>query len=403
MPSMADTVSSGPVPQLVAFGRELRARGLPVGTGRILTFVRAVAALGLTDRTSLYWAGRTSLVARRDDLATYDLAFDDWYRSLGANGELAIELSLPAVGREPSFDWGDEPDGLEVTVGSTAAEWHNLGPEDDEEETDGESSIRIVASGNEVLRTKSFGQLTEDERARVWAMVRALTISVPRERTRRTRPSAKGARFDVRRTLRRSLRTQGEPFDRAWRDRTTRNRPLVLILDISGSMAPYSRALMQFAYAAMAAGRRVETFVFGTRLTRVTRTLRTKDPDRALAEIGAQVEDWEGGTRIGESLKTLLDGWSQRAALRGAVVVLCSDGLERGDPELLAAQMARLRRLAYRVVWVNPLKGSPRYEPLARGMAAALPSVDVFLSGHNLESLEHLGRVLGAEKRLGRR
>ena len=173
MPSMADTVSSGPVPHLVAFGRELRARGLPVGTGRILTFVRAVAALGLTDRTSLYWAGRASLVARRDDLATYDLAFDDWYRSLGVTGELAIELSLPAVGSEPSFDWGDEPDGLEVTVGSTAAEWHNLGPEDDEEDTDGESSIRIVASGNEVLRTKSFGQLTEDERARVWAMVRA--------------------------------------------------------------------------------------------------------------------------------------------------------------------------------------------------------------------------------------
>ena len=172
----------------------------------------------------------------------------------------------------------------------------------------------------------------------------------------------------------------------------------MLILDISGSMAPYSRALMQFAYAAMAAGRRVEMFVFGTRLTRVTRTLRTKDPDRALHEIGAQVEDWEGGTRIGESLKTLLDGWSQRAALRGAVVVLCSDGLERGDPELLRAQMARLRRLAHRVVWVNPLKGSPRYEPLARGMAAALPSVDVFLSGHNLESLEHLGRRRSARR-----
>jgi uncharacterized protein with von Willebrand factor type A (vWA) domain len=170
----------------------------------------------------------------------------------------------------------------------------------------------------------------------------------------------------------------------------------VLILDVSGSMAPYSRALMQFAYAAMAAGRRVEVFVFGTRLTRVTRTLRTKDPDRALHEIGRLVQDWEGGTRIGESLKTLLDGWSQRTALRGAVVVLCSDGLERGDPSLLRAQMARLRRLSHRVVWVNPLKGSPRYEPLARGMAAALPSVDAFLSGHNLESLETLGRVLGA-------
>ena len=168
----------------------------------------------------------------------------------------------------------------------------------------------------------------------------------------------------------------------------------MLILDVSGSMSPYARALVQFGYAAMAAGRRVEVFCFGTRLTRVTRTLRTKDPDRALHEIGRTVADWEGGTRIGESLKSLLDGWSQRAALRGAVVVMCSDGLERGDPEMLRVQMARLRRLAHMVVWVNPLKGSPRYEPLARGMAAALPSVDVFLSGHNLESLSELSRML---------
>ncbi len=396
MTAGGDTVTEqGPVAPLVAFGRQLRARGLPVGTGRILTFVRAVAAMGLTDRESLYWAGRASLIARRDDQEAYDEVFDAWYRSLGATGELQIELTLPAPAERPTFDWGDQPEDLDVRVGDTAAEWHGL--DDDEEVEPGEeSSIRIVASGAEVLRAKSFGQLSEDERARVAALIRALTIAVPRERTRRTRPSSKGATFDLRRTLRRSLRTQGEPFDRAWRAKTTRNRPLVLILDISGSMAPYSRALMQFAYAAMAAGRRVETFVFGTRLTRVTRTLRTKDPDRALEEIGRQVEDWEGGTRIGESLKTLLDGWSQRAALRGAVVVLCSDGLERGDPDLLREQMARLRRLAHRVVWVNPLKGSPRYEPLARGMAAALPSVDVFLSGHNLESLEHLGRVLGA-------
>ena len=153
----------------------------------------------------------------------------------------------------------------------------------------------------------------------------------------------------------------------------------------------------------MAAGRRVETFVFGTRLTRVTRTLRTKDPDRALAEIGAQVEDWEGGTRIGESLKTLLDGWSQRAALRGAVVVLCSDGLERGDPDLLAAQMARLRRLAYRVVWVESAEGLAAVRTARPRHGGGASSIDAFLSGHNLESLEHLGRVLGAEKRLGRR
>jgi uncharacterized protein len=382
-----------PLEPLVAFGRDLRARGLPVGTGRILTFCRSVAALGLTDRESLYWAGRVSLVARKEDIERYDAAFDDWFRSLGRGDGPMIEPTLPVSGPGPTKDPGEQLEDPEVAVGSPAAGWR--GAEDDEE-AEGETSIRIVASGTEVLRSKSFPDLSPEERVRVAAMIRRLAVAVPVERIRRTRPASKGAVFDLRRTLRHSLRTQGEPFDRAWRARSLRSRPLVLILDISGSMAPYARALMQFAYAAMAAGRRVEVFVFGTRLTRVTRTLRTKDPDRALHEIGVRVADWEGGTRIGESLKALLDGWSQRAALRGAVVVLCSDGLERGDPELLRAQMARLRRLCHRVIWVNPLKGSPRYEPLARGMSAALPSVDVFLSGHNLESLEHLGRVVGA-------
>jgi uncharacterized protein with von Willebrand factor type A (vWA) domain len=246
-----------------------------------------------------------------------------------------------------------------------------------------------------VLKAKSFADLTEAERRRVARLIRDLTVRVPVERTRRTRAATKGRTFDARRTFRRSLRTQGEPFERAWRTRRSRTRPLVLILDVSGSMAPYARALLQFAFAAMAAGRRVEVFCFGTRLTRVTRSLRTKDPDRAFADLGREVADWEGGTRIGDSLKTLLDGWSQRAALRGAVVVFCSDGLERGDPDVLRTQMARLRRLAHRVIWANPLKGSPRYEPLARGMAAALPSVDVFLSGHNLESLEVLADAVG--------
>ncbi len=384
-------MAEGPLAPLISFGRELRARGLPVGTGRILTFCRAVAALGLTDRGTLYWAGRASLVASRADIDTYDEAFDEWYRGIAA-GEEVLDLGLRLPVPAPDADPGPMPDGLEVTVATAAASWR--GTDDDEPEPGEESAIRIVASAVEVLRDKSFAELSEEERTRVARMIRELTIRVPVERTRRTRSAPKGPTFDLRRTLRRSLRTQGEPFERAWRARRSRRRPLVLILDISGSMAPYSRALLQFGFAAMAAGRRVEVFCFGTRLTRVTRTLRTKDPDRAMHEISRLVEDWEGGTRIGESLKALLDGWSQRAALRGAVVVLCSDGLERGDPDLLRAQMARLRRLAHKVVWANPLKGSPRYEPLARGMAAALPSVDVFLSGHNLESLDHLGRVL---------
>jgi uncharacterized protein len=382
-----------PTAPLVAFGRELRARGLPVGTGRILTFIRAVGALGLADRDSLYWAGRVSLVASRADLDAYDLAFDAWYRSLGREprigGDLSDELPDPSI-----TSWGDV-DETATGVGLTAGSWRAVG-EDEDPEAGEESAIRIVASAVEVLREKSFADLTEEERRRVARMIHDLTVRSPVERTRRTRPSSKGRTFDLRRTLRRSLRTQGEPFDRSYRIRRSRTRPLVLILDISGSMAPYARALLQFGFAAMASGRRVEVFCFGTRLTRVTRVLRTKDPDRAMHEVGALVADWEGGTRIGESLKALLDGWSQRAALRGAVVVLCSDGLERGDPALLRAQMARLRRLAHRVVWANPLKGSPRYEPLARGMAAALPSVDVFLSGHNLESLETLAAALGA-------
>ncbi|HEV8563780.1 MAG TPA: VWA domain-containing protein [Actinomycetota bacterium] len=388
---MGERAAADPLEPLVSFGRLLRRRGLPVGTGRILTFCRAAAALRPLDREALYLAGRASMVGRREDFEAFDVAFEEWFRTLGPRLP-EIELNLPVPPERREIDWGEPPTDLEIQVAPTAATWSDAG--DEEPEPGDEAALRLVASPSEVLRQKSFGELDDEERARVAQLIRRLAVRVPTERTRRTRAAAKGAAFDVRRTLRRSLRTRGEPFERAWRARISRPRPLVLILDISGSMSAYSRALMQFAYAAMAAGRRVEVFVFGTRLTRVTRTLRTRDPDRALHEIGTRVRDWEGGTRIGESLKALLDEWSQRAALRGAVVVLCSDGLERGDPDLLRGQMARLRRLAHRVVWVNPLKGSPRYEPLARGMAAAMPSVDVFLSGHNLESLEQLGRVL---------
>lgn len=381
-------VEADALERLIGFGRELRHRGLNVGTGRIVTFCRSAAALGALDRTGLYWAGRSSLISRPEDAQAFDAAFDEWFRE-GIRIELDLGTHVPGAGIERDLD---ELQGLTVDEERVVAkEWRAL---DESEEPQGEAAIRIVASAVELLREKSFADLTEEERLRVARVIRRLAVAVPRRRTRRFRPAPGGARFDVRRTLRRSLRTHGEPFHRAWRDRGVRTRPLVLILDVSGSMSPYARALLQFAFAAMAAGRRVEVFCFGTRLTRVTRTLRTKDPDRAMHEIGRQVADWEGGTRIGASLKTLLDEWGQRAALRGSVAVICSDGLERGEPELLRVQMARLRRLAHRVVWVNPLKGSPRYEPLARGMAAALPSIDVFLPGHNLESLEELSRAL---------
>jgi uncharacterized protein len=385
------SVEADALERLIGFGRELRRRGLNVGTGRIVTFCRSAAALGALDRTGLYWAGRSSLISRPEDAEAFDAAFDEWFRE-GIRIELDLGTHVPGAGIERDLD---EIQSLTVDEDRLVGkEWHVPNESDENEQPEGEAAIRIVASAVELLREKSFADLTEDERLRVARVIRRLAVVVPRRRTRRFRPTPGGARFDVRRTLRRSLRTQGEPFHRAWRDRGVKTRPLVLILDVSGSMSPYARALLQFAFAAMAAGRRVEVFCFGTRLTRVTRTLKTKDPDRAMHEIGRQVADWEGGTRIGASLKTLLDGWGQRAALRGSVAVICSDGLERGEPELLRVQMARLRRLAHRVVWVNPLKGSPRYEPLARGMAAALPSIDVFLPGHNLESLEELSRAI---------
>jgi uncharacterized protein len=377
--------------RLIGFGRELRRRGLNVGTGRIVTFCRGAASLGALDRTDLYWAARSSLISRPEDVDAFDDAFGEWFRE-GIRVEL--NLPVPPPGQDVPSDVARGGDPLAPLLDDervVAKEWHGL---QEDEATEGEAAIRIIASAGEVLRQKSFSELSDAERARVADLIRRLAVQVPTRPTRRYRPAPSGTRFDVKRTLRRSLRTQGEPFHRAWRARGTRSRPLVLILDISGSMAPYSRALLQFAFAAMVAGRTVEVFCFGTRLTRVTRVLRTKDPDRAMREVGRLVADWEGGTRIGVSLKTLLDEWSQRAAIRGAVAVICSDGLERGEPDLLREQIARLRRLVHKLVWVNPLKGSPRYEPLARGMAAALPSIDVFLPGHNLESLEELSRVL---------
>ena len=363
-------------PLLVGFGRELRDRGLPVGTNRILTFCRGAAALAPLDRNTLYWTGRTSLIAHPDHVAVYDKVFEAYFSS-----KLLKHLSSMFSGILPSH-----PKELQADAAALGADQPDAGSAAD----DRIEIMRLIASEAEVLKTKSFEQFTDDERRRADRLIRQLAVSLPIRRSRRRRRASNGSHFDLRRTLRSSLRTQGEPLQRAWLSRRDVARPLVLVLDVSGSMAPYARALMQFGYAAMSSGERVEVFCFGTRLTRVTRSLRTTDPDRALADVARRVHDWEGGTRIGESLKVLTDNYSQAAALKGAVVVLCSDGLERGDPLLLASQMSRLHRIAHELVWVNPLKGTTDYEPLARGMAAALPHVDRFLSAHNVKSLEEL-------------
>lgn len=383
---MAEPQRADPLGTLVGFGRELRRRGLPVGTDRIVTFCRCVGILAPADRETVYWSARSALLGRREDAEAFDAAFEDFFGSAAPSPEFAPRSR--SLDDPPSHD---DLAGRGADADAAVAAGPPIAVED---APAGAASARLVASELEVFRAKSFAEMDDEERRLAARLIRELALRMPSRSTRRLRTAPHGSRVDVARTLRRSLRTEGEPFHRAWRAQRRRTRPLVVLVDVSGSMAPYSRALLQFAHAAMSAGRRVEAFCFGTRLTRVTRTLRTRDPDEALRDIGGRVDDWEGGTRIGRSLRDLLDEWSQRRALRGAVVVVCSDGLERGDPALLGRQMARLRRLAHEVVWVNPLKGSPLYEPLARGMAAALPSVDVFLPGHNLHSLEELSEVL---------
>lgn len=370
------------VEPLVVFGRRLKAYGLPVGTGQILTFCRAAAALGPLDRNALYWAGRTTLVTRKEDLGAYDRIFRDHF------GGSAFDQTLSSLLEEAMKRTPRPQIEVEETVAPDA---------DSVEETEArrETMVPVIASSTEVLKAKSFEKLTPEERIRTAELIRRLEVAIPRRRSRRLRSARRGTRFDFRGTVRASLRTEGEPLDRRWRGRKIKSRPLVLILDVSASMSAYSRALLQFGYATFAAGRRVEVFCFGTRLSRITRMLRTNDPGLALEEVASTVSDFDGGTRIGESLGQLLDRHASVAAVRGAVVIICSDGLERGDPHDLARQMGRLSRLAHRVIWVNPLKGDPRYEPLARGMAAALPYVDRFVPGHNVASLESLAEVVG--------
>jgi uncharacterized protein len=327
------------VERLTAFARTLREEGLAVGPGRVLEFCRAAATLRPED---LYWAGRLTLVSRPEEIAIYDRVF----RGV------------------PEHD----PPKRQVRVV--------------EEEV-------ALASRRELLRTKSFAELSKEELAELAELMQRLRLNVPSRRTRRREPAQRGSP-DLRRTLRRSFRTGGEPVERAWRARRRRRRRLVLLLDVSGSMSDYSRALVLFARAALRADARWEAFCFGTRLTRVTRALAAADAKEALRRAAEEVVDWNGGTRIGDAVRDLM----RTNVARGAVVVICSDGLDIGEPEELRAQMARLSRLAHRIVWLNPLKEDPAYEPLARGMHAALPYVDVFLSGHNLASLQEVGRAL---------
>jgi uncharacterized protein with von Willebrand factor type A (vWA) domain len=379
---------------LLRFGQMLRVMGIDVSTRQILDLVEALKFVPISDRADFYHTCKALLVNRREDFLVFDQAFQLFWRAIrkGVPGELPTTDSEAKRARLPSIPLAAQdavPGGEE-----------NQGQRPSQGDEDGEQAggpQMMVYSPDEVLRQKDFGEMTWEEIQAAKQAMTSLEWRLGERRTRRVRASYKG-RIDLRRMIRDNLRHGGEPINLAYRQRIFRSRPLVVISDISGSMERYSRMLLHFIHA-LTHGLRdtnVEAFVFGTRLTRITRHLRYKDVDESLDELGKVVRDWSGGTRIGEALKVFNFQWARRVLGRGAVVLVISDGWDRGDLELLAKEIMRLQRSCYRLIWLNPLLGSDEYQPVQRGMATVMPCVDDFLPVHNLASLEQLAEVLSS-------
>src|SRR3954466_3494460 len=364
---------------IVTFGRVLRGAGLEVGPGRIADALCGLDHVDITRQEDVYWTLRTTLVARREDLDPFDRAFDAWF--------------LRRVGRTPARRDVDPRQLRKDAKRGRRAGVRGAAPAGAEPDSIGHSA-------HEVLRTKAFAAMSPAEMAATRALIAGLATDRPERRSHRLRPHRRGRVLDLRALARASIATGGDPVARRFRRRVDAPRKLVVLCDVSGSMEAYSRALLLYLHAVVRSGRGVEVFAFGTRLTRLTPDLQIRDPEQALARAAERVVDWASGTRIGASLKRYNDVWGRRALSRGAVVLIASDGWERADHELVGSEMARLHRAAHTVVWVNPVKGSTAYQPLAAGMRAALPSIDRFVTGHNLASLEALGRLLAG---VGRR
>ena len=369
------------LPNLVRFGGLLRRLGIAVQAGAMLEVARALEHIDLGSKQEFYCALRSLLVHRAADLPLFDQAFRAFWRP--PRGE-RTQLDLRALGDDPRFG---KP---RVEEGSLSAE-----PEASGTSEAGERVELRTYSARETLRHKDFAKLTAEELQQARTLLDELRWEPGLRRSRRWRPEARGEP-DLRRALRTALRNEGEAFIIPRRGRKRERRPIVLLCDVSGSMERYSRMLLQFAYCLQEGFQRVEAFLFATRLTRITLQMRRTALDRRLANLSGLVPDWSGGTRIGEALRQFHLEWARRTLARGPVVLLISDGWDRGDPALLAREIARLRRSCHRLIWLNPLLGSPEYEPLTRGMQAALPYVNDFLPVHNLASLESLAAHLEA-------
>ncbi len=393
--------------RLIDFTRLLWELGFDIGPGRVVELAESLALINIASQDEFYTLLKVSLVSKHDQAILFDLAFAYFWRSPNANSTPHLEAQLEAAAQRRSLAVPEhrrqesdqrvyrsslEPDMAQRHPYSRLNDARN--PRRKEEDEDIERSE--TWSADEVLRHKDFEQFSYEELQEAREMIAKMHWRLGERRTRRLRPSRHGRQLDLRQTLRRSLRTDGEPIVLARRRPRLKPRPLVILCDISGSMSLYSRLLLHFVHTVSNGLQNVETFLFGTRLTRITRHLARRDVDDAIAHVTRSVQDWSGGTRIGDSLRTFNRQWSRRVLGRGAVVLIISDGWDRGDVKVLAEEMARLHRNSHRLIWLNPLLGHKDYQPVTAGMRAALPYIDAFLPANNLDSLLALGHALEA-------
>jgi hypothetical protein len=393
-----ETIELDLPPLAGALSRRLHDAGVPVTPGRTTDFARALALVRPVARRRLYWTARSVFVSDPSQVKAFDAVFVEVF-----GGGRERRDDLPEDARTVAAPPDERPRAEHAAELRTAGEAASLrsvsrsAPGESDDDSSPEVDVPLAtASDEEVLREKSFDALAAHELAQLYRLMSQLELATPLRRTRRYERSRHGERIDLRRTLRASLRTGGDPIRLARRRRRVARRRLVLLCDISGSMEPYARAYLQFLTSAAASGPNAEAFVFATRLTRVTRALSSRNPERAIQRAAAAAPDWSSGTRIGDALKAFNDRHGRRGMARGAVIVILSDGWERGDPKLVGREMERLARLANRIVWVNPRAAAGNFSPQAGGMAAALPHCDALVSGHTFEAL---GEVVEAIRR----
>ncbi len=392
--------------QVVRFGRLLRDIGIKVSPGHLLDFLGALEYVGWTRRDDVKSAGRTTLISRHEDMPLYDEAFDAFWQAYeneaGDQGFVLPDAEkAPAPPRRRLQDAQQRDQDAQQRDGKDQNKGKSRDPRKtesgDNQQSDAEKTemeITRTYSASELLQAKDFETFSAAELAEARRVMQLMRLSIGERESRRRKASHTGKQIDMRRVVRNNMRYGGEIMELTWREPKMKRRPLVLICDISGSMERYTRLLLQFVHALEASLDHTEAFVFGTRLTRVTRFLRKKDIDVAMDDVSKMVQDWGGGTRIGESIHQFNYEWSRRVLNQGAIVIIISDGWDRGEPELLRDAMQHLQRNCFRLIWLNPLLGTAGYQPLTRGMQAALPYCDDFLPANNLASLEALGKLL---------